>query len=179
MRSKIYILAVLTLFLLVFNYSVFNKEQQLKNGVEILLPLAPVDPRALLMGDYVTLAYALNNDIHMALYQSKAWIVDNNDEGLAVIRIAPETEKLPGKAEFARLDNSTPLQRDERKIRFKIRGGSVVTASTAFYFQEGRGAIYERAVYARLRLGDDGKTLLVALTDAEGRDIIATDSPRS
>jgi uncharacterized membrane-anchored protein len=48
--SRILIIANLILLLGYFNWSVYKKEQTLKDGQLILLQLAPVDPRSLMQG---------------------------------------------------------------------------------------------------------------------------------
>ena len=69
---KLYILAVLVLFLGGYALSVYRMETVLAEGKTILLPLAPVDPRAPLMGDYMALRYVVNNDIRNALRGQRA-----------------------------------------------------------------------------------------------------------
>ena len=69
---KLYILAVLVLFLGGYALSVYRMETVLAEGKTILLPLAPVDPRAPLMGDYMALRYVVNNDIRKALRGQRA-----------------------------------------------------------------------------------------------------------
>lgn len=55
--SRILIIVNLLLLLGYFNWSVFKKEQTLKDGQLVLLELAPVDPRSLMQGDYMRLNY--------------------------------------------------------------------------------------------------------------------------
>ena len=69
---KLYILAVLVLFLGGYGLSVYRMETVLAEGKTILLALAPVDPRAPLMGDYMALRYVVNNDIRKALRGQRA-----------------------------------------------------------------------------------------------------------
>lgn len=59
--SRILIIANLILLLGYFNWSVFQKEQTLKDGQLVLLPLAPVDPRSLMQGDYMNLNYEISS----------------------------------------------------------------------------------------------------------------------
>ena len=68
---KLYILAVLVLFLGGYGLSVYRMETVLAEGKTILLAFAPVDPRAPLMGDYMALRYVVNNDIRKALAAQK------------------------------------------------------------------------------------------------------------
>ena len=53
--SRILIIVNLILLLGYFNWSVYQKEQTLKDGQLVLLQLAPVDPRSLMQGDYMRL----------------------------------------------------------------------------------------------------------------------------
>lgn len=69
---KLYILAVLVLFLGGYGLSVYRMEIVRTEGKTILLALAPVDPRAPLMGDYMALRYMVNNDIRKALRGQRA-----------------------------------------------------------------------------------------------------------
>ena len=64
---RLYILAVLVLFLGGYALAAQRIETVRAEGKTILLALAPVDPRAPLMGDYMALRYAVNNDIRKAL----------------------------------------------------------------------------------------------------------------
>ena len=55
--KKIIILLNLVLVVVLFNVSVWKKEQVLAHGDLVLLQLAPVDPRSLMQGDYMELRY--------------------------------------------------------------------------------------------------------------------------
>ncbi|MCH5143727.1 GDYXXLXY domain-containing protein [Desulfovibrio sp. UIB00] len=193
---KLYILAVLVLFLGGYALSVYRLETVLAEGKTILLPLAPVDPRAPLMGDYMALRYVVNNDIRNALRRQSAAqsagqkaaqmnaengggtdgsassptasansrnIDDEsrNAEGFAVLRIT--NDPVPHAASFVRLDDGSPLQADEFLLAYRLRGYEVLTAATAFYFQEGTAHQYAGAKFGVFKLAPDGKTLLVGL----------------
>ena len=193
---KLYILAVLVLFLGGYALSVYRMETVLAEGKTILLPLAPVDPRAPLMGDYMALRYVVNNDIRNALRRQSAaqgaaqkaaqMSAENgggtdgsassptasansrnthdesrNAEGFAVLRIT--NDPVPHAASFVRLDDGSPLQADEFLLAYRLRGYEVLTAATAFYFQEGTAQQYTGAKFGVFKLAPDGKTLLVGL----------------
>ena len=180
---RLVILALLATVLGGYTLAVFQKERQLANGTEALLRLAPVDPRALLMGDYMTLEYALNRDIQRALEQEYGRKARTHRVGMgntvwpasgrAVIRIPKSGEGIPKReAQFVRLDNGVALESGEAFLVFRVKGWGVTTASMAYYFQEGHGKVFESAVYGRVLLDANGKGLLVALCDAEGKDIL-------
>jgi uncharacterized membrane-anchored protein len=68
---RLYILVVLVLFLGGYALAAQRMEAVRAEGKTILLALAPVDPRAPLMGDYMALRYVVNNDIRKALAAQK------------------------------------------------------------------------------------------------------------
>lgn len=56
-QSQILIIINLLLLLGYFNWSIYQKEQTLRDGQLVLFELAPVDPRSLMQGDYMNLRY--------------------------------------------------------------------------------------------------------------------------
>lgn len=80
-------------------------------------------------------------------------------------------------ASFVRLADGSPLAAGEMLLAFKVRERGVVTAAPAFYFQEGHAAAYEGARFGRVKMGSDGKTLLMGLCDAAGLDIVLPKTP--
>lgn len=88
---KLYILAVLVLFLGGYALSVYRMETVLAEGKTILLALAPVDPRAPLMGDYMALRYVVNNNIRNALRgQSAAQSAAQKAAQMSAVNGTPE-----------------------------------------------------------------------------------------
>lgn len=194
---KISILVILAIFFAGFGFSVARMERLRAVGADALLQLAPVDPRALLMGDYMTLDYAVNTAIWDALRQKEGdsrppwphYEAGTSAEGKAVMkRIVPAEGPGDGPGDgrggrepgapppfpavvFVRLDDGSPLARDEMLLAFKLRGMRVITAAPAFYFQEGDASVYERARYGRVKVDGNGKTLLIALCDDAGQDL--------
>jgi uncharacterized membrane-anchored protein len=185
MRNR-YLLLVLALFLAGFAFSVFRMERLRADGTDALLRLAPVDPRALLLGDYMDLDYAVGEDILEALGPARGRRSGRRMHGgemlsgKAVVSLrdwepdatgATGATGAPPLAVFERLDDGTPLREGEFFLAFKLRGRRLITASPAFYFQEGYAEVYERARYGRIKLDGQGRTLLVALCDANGQDM--------
>lgn len=195
---KLFILGILIVFFTGFSYSAARMENLRAHGTNVLLSLAPVDPRALLMGDYMELDYAANSAVLSAWrkkseasrsgssWADRLWDYRQRPgtaaSGKAVMRLARGGSGLedgvPLTAEFVRLDDGTPLRPDEILIGFRVRGRRVLTAAPAYYFEEGTGRSYERAAFGRVALGRDGKTLLLALCDESGRDIRPAKSVR-
>jgi len=147
------------LVLMAVNINIYYKENTLAHGRIIYIPLAPLDPRSLMQGDYMALNFS--------------WL----SSGLA--RAAIEGS-VPGQYFLAAIDSnkvadliavsvSGPLTTPSNlvTIKFRIENDKVVFASTAFYFEEGTGQRYESARYGEFRLGDDGTLLLTGLRNSE------------
>ena len=171
---RLYILAVLVLFLGGYALAAHRMETVLAEGKTILLALAPVDPRAPLMGDYMALRYVVNNDIRKALHAQRnaqenalnektanTHKEKSNAEGFAVLRIT--NAPVPQAATFVRLHDGSPLQDDEFLLAYRLRGYEVTSAAPAFYFQERTARQYAGAKFGMFKLAADGKTLLVGL----------------
>jgi uncharacterized membrane-anchored protein len=143
--------AVVLLVLVTVNFSIIQKERLLARGETIYLEMAPADPRALIQGDYMALAYSLARELDK-----------RNDlvpDGLIVIKV-----EANGLAHFARLyDGHSPLQADERLLRYRQRGGQVWLGPESFFFEEGQAEAYQAARYAELKLAPSGEVLLVDL----------------
>ena len=176
---RLYIMAVLVLFLGGYALAAQRMEAVRAEGKTILLALAPVDPRAPLMGDYMALRYVVNNDIRKALNAQRAAQraaqenagngkadasreQKHNAEGFAVLRMT--NDPVPQAATFVRLYDGSPLQADEFLLAYRLRGYEVTSAAPAFYFQEGTAQQYAGAKFGVFKLAADGKTLLVGLS---------------
>lgn len=190
---KLLIVAVLLALLGGVNWSAYKNEDTWQHGEKVVLELVPVDPRALLMGDYMTLNYAINTSIAKA--SREAWqnspagqkdptertlslgLEKNNsafpENGIAIIRL--NNEKM---ATFVRLDNGNPLTQGEHRLFFRVRDERVQVAAAAYYFQEGYAGAYEQAKYGELRVDSNGKSLLVALLNKDLQRIEPEKQPR-
>lgn len=144
----------------VVNYAVWQKEQLLDGGRTVLLELAPRDPRSLLQGDYMVLNYRLANDI-------RAKLPERSVDGAAVVKLDDQ-----GQASFDHIRQAgEALQPDQALIRFRKRGRVVRIGAEAYFFQEGRAALYAPAKYGELKVAKDGEVVLVGLRDAERRPL--------
>lgn len=54
------VIAVAALQLIVLGFFVWDREHRVRHGVEVVLPVVPVDPRSLFQGDYVILSYDIS-----------------------------------------------------------------------------------------------------------------------
>jgi uncharacterized membrane-anchored protein len=141
--------AVAALVLGVTNVLIFQKERLLAEPRGILLELAPRDPRSLVQGDYMALAYAIARETPPNLSSDGHLVIAADADGVA---------------RFARVhDPRVPLAAGESLLRYRLRGGSVHVGSEAFFFQEGQAELYAEARYAELRVDSSGESLLVGL----------------
>ena len=106
--NRILIIANLILLLGYFNWSVYQKEQTLKDGQLVLLQLAPVDPRSLMQGDYMRLNYK----------EASSDLPDEQTDtrGYAILRT--DSNQV---GEIVRLQNTLePVNDNELVIKYKI-----------------------------------------------------------
>ncbi len=135
--------------LAVVNGTVYVRERHLAEGAVVLLELAPVDPRSLMQGDYMALAFSVANA--PALRQPAT-------DGRMVVAL--DARRV---GRFVRRDDGSPLAPGELALRYRVRDGRVKFATNAFFFQEGTAREYAGARYGELRVSRSGEVLLTGL----------------
>ncbi len=149
----IIILLNLILLLMYFNYSLIKKEKLLKEGQLILLELAPVDPRSLMQGDYMSLRYKIS-EINLQ--------EDISRRGYCVVKI--DSNNLAKKIRFQK--DLTPLNEGEYLIEYKSSNKwNISIGAESFFFQEGKADLYEKAKYGGVKIDKNGNSLLIGLYD--------------
>ena len=103
-KYKIVLAANLILVLAFFAFSVIQKETLIGKGTEVLLRLAPVDPRSLMQGDYMALDFEVTRKIS---YDSKS--------GYVVVKVGDDRV-----AEFVRIQDGKGVNNGEFIIRYSI-----------------------------------------------------------
>lgn len=155
--SRILIIVNLLLLLGYFNWSIFQKEQILKDGQLVLLQLAPVDPRSLMQGDYMSLNYKESR------YHLRNWEEETPPRGYAILKT--DSNQV---AQIVRLQESPePMNDDELMMKYKIIDGRLFLGAESFFFEEGQDTIFEKAAYGGLKVDSKGESLLVGLYDAD------------
>ena len=152
-KYKIVLAANLILVLAFFAFSVIQKETLIAKGTEILLRLAPVDPRSLMQGDYMALDYEIMREIG---YKSKS--------GYIVVKV--DGDRV---AEFVRIQDDQDVNDGEFIIRYKRNSGRLSVGADNYFFQEGSAKKFENAKYGLLKVDSDGNSILVGLCDEKGR----------
>jgi len=150
---KAVLLLALALVIGVAWWSVADMERTLRDGRPVLVELAPIDPRSLMQGDYMALRFAIVARLpRRKSGQRPRYVYVNLDE--------------ENRASFASVGDTLPAPAGQ--IALKIWRRDWFTTSIgpdAFFFQEGKGAVYERARWGELRVDDSGRALLTALRD--------------
>ncbi len=153
----------LILILIVMTINVAKYETHLATGELLLLELAPVDPRGFMQGDYMTLRYALENEVFAALNIDPD-SYPTHEEGYVIVALDNNNV-----GQFERLAESQPdnLNANERAIYYRLRNGVLKLATNAFFFQEGHSQAFETAEYGLFRVNDKGEPLLTHMVDEQ------------
>jgi uncharacterized membrane-anchored protein len=155
---------VAALVLVVTNVLIIQKERLLALPQIILLELAPVDPRSLVQGDYLALAYAIARAVPVTNLPA---------DGQLVVTVGADNV-----ARYLRVyAPPSPLAPGELLLRYRIRDGRLHIGSETFFFQEGTAAAYEKARYAELRVDSSGESLIVGLRGPEREVLGAARQP--
>ncbi|GAB5490774.1 MAG: GDYXXLXY domain-containing protein [Phototrophicaceae bacterium] len=151
----------LAVFLYLVNSSILSSENNIENGTVAYFELAPVDPRSLIQGDYMTLTYTIEGDANTAN-------IGINDRGQIVVSFDDQQV-----AHFERLySESDSLADNETVINFYAPNGRVRVGVDSFFFQEGQTNIFGTARYAEVRILEGGGVMLVHLADENFQTIV-------
>jgi uncharacterized membrane-anchored protein len=123
----------------------------------LFVPLAPVDPRSLMQGDYMTLRFDLPDDMSFA------------DTPLAAGQRPHVVARRDarGIATDLRADLGAPLSNDELRVELSPKNGNWVLVTDAWFFKEGESERWAQAKYGEFRVTPDGRALLVGLRGAD------------
>lgn len=139
MRNKLFLLVSLVVAV-VLGSSIFQTEAGLRKAETVYFKMAPVDPRALMMGDYMIVNYA---------FEPGRWVKDRQDITLYINEAGEAATQEPGRPLIIKFNGS----------RYRI--------PHQYYFQEGTAAKYENAQYAVMAVLNNNKLLIKALADAD------------
>ncbi len=153
-------------------WMVSDRLSLIKNGKEVVLAVAPVDPRSLFRGDYVI----LNPDIARINTNQAPKGIRNNDEVYVVLQKAPNgtwsyvslRKALPqdlGKSRIAVRARVKSVWRDRRTGQTKL---SLRYGIEKYFVPEGAGKalekkVRERRIRAIVAVGSGGKAALKGL----------------
>lgn len=138
------------LVLLVANIGIWQKEQLIRHGEVLFIPLAPADPRSLMQGDFMRLDFV-------------GWGLASTDEDAATAHLVLRRE-AQGIARPVRMDDGTaPLADGEIRLPLTHKAGRWVLVTDAFFFKEGEALRWEAARFGEFRIDPSGRALLVTL----------------
>lgn len=143
------------LLLASINLAIWHKEQLIAHSTVVYVALAPLDPRALIAGDYMQLNPAIPRDLAtqwQADYSRRGLLIRRGADGVATFLPPPAPDQQPGP--------------DEYWVDVNLDGSRLVLESNVWYFQEGDGARLAKARYGEYRIAADGRALLVGLRGA-------------
>lgn len=156
-RAGIALTAVATLA--AANLGIRDKEDLIARGTPVFVELAPVDPRSLMAGDFMRLAFRLPDEAR------------NGDLPLLDGAVRPQVvarRDARGVATLARLQHAnTPLADGEFTIELTPKHGGWILVTDAWYFREGDGERWAQARYGEFRVAPDGRALLVGMADGD------------
>ncbi len=147
------VMATAVATLLVINYGIREKESLIARGQPVYVELAPVDPRSLMQGDYMRLAFRLPGDV-----QSRPLLAQGSERPRVVA-----TLDARGVATLLHMDDGTPLQERQLRIELTPKNGGWILVTDAWTFAEGEAGRWSRARYGEFRVDATGRALLVGL----------------
>lgn len=170
-------IALCTLFfmLLPLNYKVWQFEDVLATGKPVVLEIAPVDPRSLMQGDYMSLSYDILTDIRTQLNQSRKEVETSNNDDIIQKQRSKRLYALihqdeRGIATLCRVESRIPTDFFDcvPDVYLPINNADwmLKLPSQEYFFAEGKGWYYVQAKYVEYRF-KDGILLLDRLLDKD------------
>lgn len=155
---------------------IMSRETIIAEGRVVLLPLAPVDPRSLIQGDYMRLRLDRKilpaRDAQPRLGMARLAL---DQDGVAQELLTTYAEDSPPPADLDLPDGASStvdLYYTPQQSRFG-RDGQPGYGIDSFFFQEGLQTHYARARFAIIRIDARGRMVLTDLADAERRPLSA------
>lgn len=164
-------LAVVLLILIPLNYKVQQFEDVLATGKPVVLKIVPVDPRSLMQGDYMSLSYAILNDIRAKLDEPEDGVLTIDTEKKHPSKVyALIHQDEQGVATLCRVEDSLPNDFKDCVANVYLPVNTFKwlpeLPSQEYFFAEGKGQHYAQAEYAEYRF-KNGILLLARLLDKD------------
>lgn len=158
--QHVLVLVTAVMVLIAININIKKKEDLIVNGEKLIFPLAPVDPRSLMQGDYMRLRFELAVNIQKRLRVLNNKTVIPIQQGFVVVE-----KNAKGVITFVDLFHKQDFEESQLLIPYKYRNHRVVFTSNAFYFQEGQASHFQKAKFGEFRRSKDGELILVRVLD--------------
>jgi uncharacterized membrane-anchored protein len=150
------------LTLIVINFQINQKLNLIDTGEKLIFPLAPIDPRAIMQGDYMRLRFDLGIKILKRINLANQKINPQALHGLAVVN-KDDNDVVS----FVDLYHHQALNKNQRLIPYQYKRYQIVFSTDAFYFQEGQASHFQQAKYGEFRYSKNGELILVHLLDKD------------
>lgn len=160
-KTSLFIVIAFVGLLGFFGYAVIQKEAILNKGRLVLLQLAPVDPRSLMQGDYMSLNYAIaqTSERFNDSIGSRGFVLLDIDKN-GVGQLVRKTKAIE------------PTIENQVYIKFyNNRTWNYNIGAESYFFQEGQAEKYEKALYGGLRIDNKGNSVLIGLFDKDFKQI--------
>lgn len=141
--------------LAVANVGIWQKESVIAEGTPIFVELGPVDPRSLMQGDYMQLAFRL-----------PPLDIDVMAPGIKRVRVVGQRDAR-GIVTLDRLDDGRALAPGDIAIELTPARNGWTLVTDAWYFREGDASRWEQARYGEFRVAPSGRALLVGMRGAD------------
>ena len=176
--------------LLISSQDIARKEYLLATGIPIVLELAPVDPRSLMQGDYMTLGFAINNHLS-AIERRNADITIPKNKALRVYMQPSDSSasKLvaledPATKQVMWLESNGITLTVEQPTELVLADLAVLRLNykdrqwrpngvDAWFFPEGQASYFENAKYGEFKSNSVGDVLLYQMLNAQAQPMAA------
>ncbi|MBB3194633.1 GDYXXLXY domain-containing protein [Roseateles terrae] len=145
------------------NLLILQKESLIRDGRPVYVKLAPVDPRSLMQGDYMRLAYALPGTERGRSGDVPLWGERR--------RVAVRLDERGIVTSAQGLASGAPAPTGMLAVELTPASGGWTLVSDAWYFKEGTQSRWAAARYGEFRLTPDGRALLVNLVGEDLRPL--------
>ncbi|MBV6631503.1 MAG: GDYXXLXY domain-containing protein [Alphaproteobacteria bacterium] len=151
--------------------AVTSREHVIATGKTVLLPLAPIDPRSIIQGDYMTLLLQQDilppQDIEPRIGSIE---LDIDADGVVLARSEQASNGAVNLDRARGAVDRITLRYHPQRGGFG-RGGRVEYGIDSFFFQEGLAPLYQTGRFAVLKVAEDGSAVLIGLAN-ENKQLI-------
>lgn len=166
----------------VANVAIVQKEHILSDGKTVLLELAPVDPRSLMQGDYMSLNFALSQNLSalswglpkdvLAKMDAQQWVVvavqlDENK----VAQLKGVYLEQDGQERLWSEEGPVAEPSDVMRLRMRRHRRNWTPGTDAWFFAEGSADRFDAARYGEFAVVEGGQSLLRAMLDQDRKEI--------
>jgi len=163
MQKKLMVISLLV-FLIFFNYNIYEKEKEKKeidvNGYTVLFKIKDYDTKYIKEGSHIELYYDLGRSFQGSKYTYKK----NYD--YAVLNINKNNV-----AKFYRFHRGERLPKNEILFRFGIKDGYINILPRSFFVKKGTRGLYMQARYGIFNIYRDGSSVFIGFADKNYKTI--------